>query len=197
MSDLENIAKAEQKKPASEVESLKAETLKLEIEAKKLELLERKANLQDLEERLAERELQREVRRQRNRTNGATLRSLAEADKAAQKRCTHKKGGDGAAAVVGGQGQSSQYAVLKHTFANGDMWVRCLRCGNTWKPPVESDYIDPITGEINQVKLVEATAAYHAAVNFSTLNVTSGACQFRFSDNGKYYREVTKYTTLR
>ena len=196
MSELKDIVpqkkggEKEKEIPSTEVEALKAESLHLEIEAKKLELLERKANLQDLEERLAERELQREVRRQRNKTNGATLRALQEADNAAQKRCTHKKGGDGAAAVVGGQGQSGQYAVLKHTFANGDMWVRCLRCGKTWKPPLEDDYV-------SKEAYMVAETEYRNAVNFTTLNVPSGACQFRFSDNGKYYREITRNSTLR
>jgi hypothetical protein len=195
MSDIQEIAKGTAPKkdkeiPGTEIEALKAETLKLDLEAKKLELLERQANLQDLQERLAERELGREVRRQRNKTNGATLTALAAADKMAQKRCTHKKGGDGAAAVIGGQGQSGQYAVLKHTFANGDMWVRCLRCGKTWKPPILEDFD-------SERAFLAAEAEYQAAINFSTLNVPSGGCQFRFSDNGKYYREVTRFTTLR
>lgn len=184
------VAPQKEKKPGTEVEALKVEALQLELEAKRLELLERQANLQDLQERLAERELQREVKRQRNKTNGATLKALDEADKQAQRRCTHKKGGDGAAAIVGGQGQSSQYAVLKHTFANGDMWVRCLRCGKTWKPPIKEDCAD-------ERDYLAKEAEYQAAINFSTLNVPSVACQFRFSDNGKYYREVTKNTTLR
>ena len=188
MSDTQDLIKP--KKEISDLEATKAEILKLDLQAKQLELLERKANLQDLEERLAERELKRETKRQRSITNGATLTSLAEADRSMQKRCTHRKGGEGAAAVIGGQGQAGQYAVLKHTFANGDMWVRCLRCGKTWKPPIREDYPD-------EASYLAVEVEYRTAVNFQTLNVPSIACQFRFSDNGKYYREVTRHTTLR
>lgn len=181
---------AEEVQEGQDLKALKTEALKLEVEAKRLEVLEKKANLQDLEERLAERELKRETKRQRSLTNGATLRSLAQADTMVQSRCTHKKGGDGAAGVIGGKGQASQYAVLKHTFANGDMWVRCLRCGKTWKPPLREDYKD-------ERAYLAAEAEYQAAINFQTLNVPSGACLFKFSDNGQYYREVTRHTNLR
>jgi hypothetical protein len=174
----------------SEIEALDLETKKLDLETKKLEMLERQANLQDLQERLAERELKRENKRQRSVTNGVTLNQLAANDLAAQLRCNHKKGGNGAHGVVGGQGDDSQHAVLKHTFANGDMWVRCLRCGKTWKPPVRDNYK-------REEDYLKAVASYEAAVNFQTRNVPSGSCQFRFSDNGAYYRVVTASSTLR
>ena len=173
-----------------QIAALEFEAKKLDIEAKKLEVLEKQANLQDLQERLAERELKRETKRQRSLTNGQTLKQLSANDRAMQKRCNHKKGGNGAQGVVGGQGDDSQYAVLKHTFANGDMWVRCLRCGKTWKPVLRKDFP---TDEL----YLAAVAEYQAAINFQTRNVPSGSCQFRFSDNGDYYREVTANSTLR
>jgi len=173
-----------------QIAALEIESKKLELEAKKLEILEKQANLQDLQERLAERELKRENKRQRSVINGHTLKQLAANDKAMQKRCNHKKGGNGAQGVVGGQGDDSQYAVLKHTFANGDMWVRCLRCGKTWKPVTKEQF--------DTVELyLAAVAEYQAAINFQTRNVASGSCQFRFSDNGEYYRKVTENSTLR
>ncbi len=202
MADLKDIAGETPKHEVKALETGKAELLSMEIEAKKMELeskklqlLEQKANLQDLQERLDERELKRETKRQRSITNGATLTSLAAADIMVQGRCTHRKGGEGAAGVIGGQGQASQYAVLKHTFANGDMWIRCLRCGKTWKPPVHSDFVKD--GIFNEAKYVTKMAEYQAAVNFQTLNVSSKACLFKFSDNGEYYREITKSSTLR
>ncbi len=180
----------EKKKVLTEGELLDIEIKKAELAAKQLELKERTANLQDVEERLAERELKRENKRQRSLTNGQTLKQLAQNDTAAQKRCNHRKGGNGAQGVVAGQGDDSQYAVLKHTFANGDMWVRCLRCGKTWKPPVKEDYE-------SEALFLKAVVEYETAVNFQTRNMPSGSVTFRFSDNGQYYREVTKATTLR
>ena len=174
----------------SELAAIKLETQKLELEAKKLEVLEKQANLQDLQERLAERELRRETKRQRSVTNGATLKALAEADIASQKRCTHRKGGDGANAVIGGQGQDQQYAVLKHIFANGDMWVRCLRCGKTWKPPLRMQYNSDADYDT-------AVREYGEAIHFHTRNVTSKSVIFGFSDNGAHYRLVTANSNLR
>ena len=173
-----------------EIEALELESKQLEVASKKLEILEKQANLQDLQERLAERELKRENKRQRSLTNGQTLKQLATNDLAAQKRCNHRKGGNGAQGVVGGQGDDSQYAVLKHTFANGDMWVRCLRCGKTWKPPIEEAFK-------TEAEFLAAVVVYETAKNFQTRNVASGSCQFRFSDGGKHYREVTQNSTLR
>ena len=160
-----------------ELHSLELETKRLETERLKLEVLEKQANLQDLQERLAERELKRETKRQRSRTNGETLKQLALNDTAAQRRCNHRKGGNGAEGVIGGKGDDSQYAILKHTFANGDMWIRCLRCGKTWKPPVRSQYS-------SDELYLRAVAEYEAAVQFQTRNVPSASVQFRFSDNG-------------
>jgi hypothetical protein len=184
------VKKQEKTVTQKEIEALQLETAKLDFEAKQLEIKERKANLQDMEERLAERDLKRETKRQKSLTNGQTLMQLAANDNAAQKRCNHRKGGDGAHAVVAGQGQDSQYAVLKHIFANGDMWVRCLRCAKTWKPPVKESYAD-------EAQFLRAVVEYETAVNFTTRNVTSGAVQFRFSDNGDYYRRKTANSNLR
>jgi hypothetical protein len=174
----------------TELEVIALENAKLEQQRLKLELLEKQANIQDLQERLNERELRRETKRQRSLTNGATLKQLAQQDTAAQKRCNHRKGGDGLHAIVGGQGQDSQYAVMKHTFCNGDMWVRCLRCGKTWKPPVKEVFA-------TEQDFLKAVVDYETAVNFQTRNVASGSIQFRFSDNGAFYREVTASTNLR
>lgn len=174
----------------ADIEALELEAKQLEIEERRLAVLEKKANVQDLEERLAERELKRETKRQRSIVNGETIKQLARNDEMVQRRCNHRKGGNGANGVIGGQGDDSQYAVMKHTFANGDMWVRCLRCGKTWKPPVRELFK---TEEL----YLAAVAEYQAAVNFQTRNVPSSSVQFRFSDNGDYYRQVTASTNLR
>jgi hypothetical protein len=173
-----------------ELANLELEAKRLEIEERRLAVLEKKANVQDLEERLAERELKRETVRQRSKINGETLKQLSRNDDMVQKRCNHKKGGNGANGVIGGQGDDSQYAVMKHTFANGDMWVRCLRCGKTWKPVNRTAFA-------SDELYLKAVAQYEAAVNFQTRNVPSSSIQFRFSDNGDYYRQVTDSTNLR
>lgn len=172
------------------VSETEAEIRQLELEAKRLEVLEKKANLEDIQERLQERQLKRENLRQKSLINGQSLKQTAEMDRQAQKRCNHHKGGDGAAGVIGGRGNDSQYAVLKHKFANGDTWVRCLRCGKTWKPPVKADC--KTEAEYNA-----AMAEYRVALDFPTRNQPSAGVVFGFSDGGEFYREVTRSTNLR
>lgn len=207
---------SEEVKKKQTVEEMELEIKQLELKAKQLEVQEREANLQDMKERLDEREMKREQRFQRSKTNGDTLRQI-EADTAkAQKRCNHKKGGTGQDGVVAGQGDSPQHSVIKHTFLNGDVWVRCLRCGKTWKPPIEENfYFDekgaqvlpewgqhgelypPKRGKLNQEKYVAALMEYQAAVQFQTLNKPSSSYVFQYSDGGKFYRQITNNATLR
>ena len=109
------------------------------------------------------------------RIKGESLTGYAKALHQVQDSCNHRKGGYanlktghismGTDAGLGG------FAVIKHTFAWGDTWVRCLRCGKWWKPPVrarfayEEDYID-------------ALIEYKEALKFPTCNTTSAALQW-------------------
>lgn len=172
------------------VAEMDAELKSLELAAARLSVMEKEANLQDVRERLAEREMLRENRRMKHYTNGQTLRQTNAADLAKEKRCNHRKGGQGMAGLVGGQGDDSQMAVFRHMFANGDIWGRCQRCGMTWKPPMRESFD-------TEVGYLEAEAKYQAMLNFQTRNIMSTGYVFRFSDGGKYYREVTANSNLR
>lgn len=176
--------------PKNKLTAMEEELKSLELESKRLEVLEKKANLEDIQERLAERQLKREQIRQSSITNGTTIRALKEEDQKVQRRCNHRKGGNGASGVIGGQGDSLDYAVIKHTMLNSDMWIRCQRCGKTWKPPVKDHFS-------NIEEYVKTLTEYEQAKHFPTKNTPSSSYQFRFSDNGAYFREVTKDTTLR
>ena len=146
----------------------------LEVKAKELELLERQANLEDITERLAERQMKREQVRQKAYSNGATLRDTAIQEASVQKRCNHRKGGDGAAGIKLGQGISPHYAVIKHGMLTGELWVRCQRCGKTWKPPIEIDYAPGgFKAELGIKGYVQALSEYETAKNFPTNNTPS------------------------
>ncbi len=176
----------------TQLEAMESEIKALELEEKQLAVKFQKANLVDMEERLAERELKRESRRQDAQSKGAALSVKAKNEATQQSNCNHKKGGNGAQGVVGGQGDDSQYAVLKHTFANGDTWVRCLRCGKTWKPPVKSDFKN------NQEGYTSAMDVYKQALQFQTRNVPSKGIVFSYGEGGvELYRENTKNANLR
>lgn len=162
----------------------------LEIEEKELSIAEKKANLIDAKERQNEREMKRENKSMDSKTKGQALKSLADADRQVQKRCNHRKGGNGLAGVIGGKGDAAQYAVMKHTFCHNDTWVRCLRCGKTWKPPLERSFK-------NKEDFYTAVAEYRVALEFQTLNSPSSSSQFGFSDGGANMREVMEPVTLR
>lgn len=178
---------------APTTDQVEAEIKLLELAAKRLELKEREANLQDIEERLSERMLKRENHRQKAITNGQTIKILNAEKATQQKRCNHRKGGNGAAGVVGGQGNNEQYAVLKHQFVNGDVWISCLRCHKTWKPPLKDSYTQQYPTAKNYE---EALTEYERAKNFNTLNSPSSGVIMQFSDGGEHYRQVTKDVTL-
>lgn len=187
--------KAEQM--SEEAAAIALENAKIERELKLLELEEKrltveaaKANLQDTRERLDERQLKRGVLASRSKTNGATIAALAANAKKVQNRCNHKKGGNGIPGYVGGQGNDSNYAVMKHTMCWGDVWVRCMRCGKTWKPPVEK-FFD------TKEEYLKAYVEYQTALEYQTNNSPSSSYQFRYSDNGAFAREVMQPSTLR
>jgi len=179
----------EEKPKKQTVSEMEEELKSLELQAAKLSILEKEANLQDVRERLAEREMQRETKSMRAYTNGQTIKQTNAAIKQRQDNCNHRKGGNGLAGLRG-QGDDSQYAVYKHMFCNGDVWVRCLRCGKMWRPPVEAWHD---TKEAYNKELQE----YQVALNFQTRNVSSSSYVFKFSDGGAYFREITRNSDLR
>jgi hypothetical protein len=56
---------------------------------------------------------------------------LRDAYKASQ--CWHRKGGKGAGWLQ--HGDSTQFAVIKHTLSHGPIIVICQRCPKVWLPP--------------------------------------------------------------
>jgi hypothetical protein len=185
----ENVTPGETPEKEQTVAEMEKEMKRLALIAARLEVEEKKANLQDLRERLDERELKREGRRQKSITNGLVLKDTASREAAQQSRCSHKKGGQGFEALARG-GTDSQYAVIKHTFHNGDTWVRCLRCGKTWKPPLKATFK-------SEEAYQAAVADYKAAVQFDTRNIPSGGVRFGYTDGGQYAREQMANATLR
>ena len=180
-------------------EEVSAELASKDLELKRLELLEHETNLEDLRERLAERQLKRKSRNSVFRGRGANLKQDTINRKTKQEICNHHKGGDGAQGVIGGQGDDTQYAIMRHIMGNGDIWVRCLRCGKTWKYPVASQYD---TKQEYQAALAE----YKEALKFPTRNHTSGTHTFQWGmvknaegnvEGGpEFYREKMKSVTL-
>ena len=167
----------------------------MELELKQLEIAAKKAELEDLKERLAERQMKRETKAQRSKVNGDVLKQTENINKQAQSRCNHRKGGNGAEGVILGKGDDPQYAVIKHQFCNQDIWVRCLRCGKTWKPPIESEHT--VNGKLDSESFNKVLREYHEAVEYNTRNAMSKAIQYAYSDGGKHFRNTMANTNLR
>lgn len=206
------------KNAAEEISYIELQIKKAQLEDLELQKQERKYNMQDAKSRIADREVKDMQRRQDREQQGLVFAQQARTDEAKQRVCTHKKGGivnprDMRVLTTGGNGQ--QYAVIKHQMINGDMWIRCLRCGKTWCPPIkENFYFDkrgkvvPVKeGEFNLEKFKKAIEDYQTAVNFETNNTPSGSVQCRFSrfnettgewvDAAQEYRDALKSTNLR
>ena len=111
------------------------------------------------------------------KANGRCLTSMDRSQAHRQANCTHRKGGT----IVDlehperylGKGNSPSYAVIKHQMIHGDIWVRCLRCGKWWKPPIRSQY------KMDR-DFWRAMFEYEAALNFETNNVMSSSVQCKF-----------------
>lgn len=161
-----------------------------ELEEKKLNIELAKANIVDAREKLQEREMKREDHAAKAKTNGTNLNQMNAENSFVQKRCNHKKGGNGAEGVLHGRGDDSNYAILKHQFSNGDWWVRCLRCGKKWSPPIEDMFK-------TKEAYLDAYTEYKAALLFQTRNSPSTSMLFSFSDKGEFYRRQMAHTELR
>lgn len=205
------------------IAELEAKRLELQLKREQLEALqleqeERKFHIQDLKARLGDRQLKDQQTKEDREAQGRTFAQQRATDEYRFKICTHRKGGvvtprDTRVLTTGGN--KEQYAVIKHQMINGDIWVRCLRCGKTWNPPVEKNFffnaagkqVAPQDGKFDRVKFEQAQLEYMQATMFNTNNSMSTSVQCRFSiidkesgklvDGADVYRENISSTTLR
>jgi len=177
---------------AQELAALQVSIAKAQLADLELQKRERELNISDVRSRIGDRENKQAQRQIDRESSGRTFAQQKATDDARQKACTHKKGGVVSArnmTVLSTGGNSIQYAVIKHQMINGDMWVRCLRCGKTWLPPVKDNYffnekgkqVAPKDGKFSQEKFDAADIDYRRAVNFETNNSPSGSVQCRFT----------------
>ena len=210
-----------EKKPknaAEEIAAIELSIKKAQLEDIELQKQERALNIQETRARIGDRQ-NTQLQKQLDTTGrGKTLAQQKLADENRWAACTHKKGGMVSArnmSALSTGGNAMQYAVIKHQMINGDMWVRCLRCGKTWLPPVKDNYyfndkgksVAPKDGKFNAEKFAQAEVDYRRAVNFETNNSPSGSVQCRFSkwdekseqwvDAAQEYRDAVKSSNLR
>lgn len=185
--------------------------LELQKQERELSIKEKRGTLDDRLNKQKQKEMDRSQQ-------GKVFSAQKREDEAKQSACTHKKGGvvsQRNLQVLSTGGNGTQYAVIKHQMINGDFWVRCLRCGKTWLPPVKANFyfnakgkqVAPIDGTFSTEKFSQAEKEYRQAVQFETNNTPSGSVICKFSkwdekseqwvDATQDYREAVKNSTLR
>jgi len=202
-----------------EVESkrLALEIQKQQLEALSLERQERTYHIQDLKSSIGDRDLREKQLREDREAAGRTFSQQAATDLYRWKICTHRKGGvvtPRDMRVLSTGGNKDQFAIIRHQMINGDIWVRCLRCGKTWQPPVKANFyykggkvVAVQDGVFNAEKFAKAQEEYEWAKQINTNNSMSGSVQCRFTrfdpelereiDAADKYRESVASTNLR
>lgn len=197
---------------------LELQAKKAALEAQSLEIQERQYHIKDLKAKIADRELAEKQLSEDRAAQGRVIAQQEASDAHAFSVCTHRKGGMASPRnmrVLREGGNAAMYAVIKHQMINGDIWVRCLRCGKTWAPPVETNFffddkgkrVAPQEGTFRKDLYERAIEEYKRATMFETNNSMSTSVQCRFSyydkESGKTYDGADKYreqiasTTLR
>lgn len=206
------------KKMELEAKRMELQIKKRQLEALDLEQEERTYHIQDLKHSLAERAVKEKQATEDRAQQGRTFEQQRATDNYRYSICTHRKGGmvtPRDLRVLSTGGNREQYAVIKHQMINGDIWVRCQRCGKTWAPPVEKNFffdekgrvVAPQDGVFSLAKFEKAQRDYVEATMLNTNNTMSGSVQCRFTtfdpdskkmvDAADIYREALSNTNLR
>jgi len=203
---------------AEEIAAIELSIKRAQLADLELQKQERELSIQEKRGTIGERLNKQKQKEQDRAMQGRVFAAQKREDDAKQNACTHKKGGTVSQRnlqVLSTGGNSPQYAVIKHQMITGDFWVRCLRCGKTWLPPVEENFyfnakgkqVAPVDGVFSKEKFEKAEADYRTAVQFETNNTPSGSVICKFSkwddkaeawvDATKDYRRLVKATNLR
>jgi uncharacterized protein len=141
-----------------------------DIELKRLQILEKQLQLEDLTMRVENEKARRKAIAQ---AHEQAMRTLDEANKNIEKDqafCKHKKGGKNLEGII--NGNDPNYSVIKHTYATGEVEVLCSRCGKQWKEPKAA------LRKTDPEKYKEQMEEYREAINFPTDNEPSGTQLF-------------------
>lgn len=190
-----------------------------ELVAKKLEIQERLANIDEGKARQEKRLLLKRQFEADLKSKAKVFGQAKATDELRQNVCTHRKGGMASPRdmrVLHEGGDSEKRSIIRHRMINGDMWVRCTRCGKTWAPPVKKNFffdaegrqVAQADGVFDLGKFNDAHKEWNeAAVKFSTNTTPSSSVVVTFHqwdsktrtwvDGNDAYRESVASTNLR
>lgn len=165
-----------------------------------IKALAEEAKLEDTKNNLDDRRNKIEMKREKLLANGRELVKTARDQELVQKSCAHRKGGRGG--VPGGllKGTDVNYSVIKHVLPINQMWIRCTRCGKTWKPVYREDFA---VGDEGTIAFEKAKNDYNWAVDANTDNQTSSSITFTHSSDDdnksakKFVHDTMRDVTLR
>ena len=155
----------------------------IELEAAKVDLETKRMLLEKAKQDVAEFANRKENKASQLKGRGRELAAGIRNRRAKQASCNHRQGGKGLKALQTGQGQDVNYSVAKHVLPTGDTMIRCSRCGKTWIPPLEADFV--VNGKLDKVAFKEANDEYIRAYNFPTQYETGSSNQIRWFRDGK------------
>jgi hypothetical protein len=189
-----------------------------ELTAKKLEIQERLANIDESKKRQLDREIKRKQAENDLKQKARVFGQQRATDTLRQSVCSHRKGGMAHARdlrVLHEGGDSEKRSIIRHRMINGDMWIRCTRCGKTWCPPVEKMFyfdangyqVAPADGTLDKTAFQNADRDYREACKFTTTGHPSSSviCSFhkwdattrKWVDGNQEYKESMAATNLR
>jgi hypothetical protein len=158
----------------AEVAALDLEAKKMEVEYKKQEMTWRAKDMKKMDREQAKADADYNSKMdEANAKRIATLQFLA-SRKANQDRCNHRKGGRGPDAVMRGQGDDPNFAVIKHRLPHSEYMVLCQRCGKEWMPA------NKWNTENGVLKPIPASPGWAEAMNWPCDNSASASSDFRF-----------------
>ena len=173
--------------------------------------LQRKLMLIDIESRVSQAELTRhqtaqfkmKQAEQKDKfwSRGRELRNTEASQKKHQEGCSHRKGGRGIEALQRGGTDASDHSLIKHLLPWNEWYIRCQRCGRTWKPTHAEDY--DLTTPEGKAAFEQAKIDYKWAMDAPTNNSSSSGITFRHTsedDNktaNKFVHESIKEVNLR
>ena len=157
-------------------------------------------DLQDIKERLDERSNKRNTKSQEFFSRGRELVRTKKNQEQVQAACRHQKGGRGNEPGGFLRGNDANHSLIKHTLPTNELWIRCSRCGKTWRPKYREEF--PV-GAAGDAEFSKAKEEYNWAVQANTDNSPSGSITFQWSgdDNNvtarKFVRDVMKDVNLK
>lgn len=157
-------------------------------------------DLQDIKERLDERSTKRNNKSQEFFSRGRELVRTKRSQEQVEAVCRHQKGGRGNEPGGFLRGNDANHSLIKHTLPTNELWVRCSRCGKTWRPRFRDEFSVGTEGDIAFTKAKEE---YIWAVQANTDNSPSGSITFQWKSDDhnvtaeKFVRDVMKDVNLK